>query len=79
MADCVFCMIANHEIPSNVAYEDDQIICFHDLEPHCAPCQTLASKPQAHRCADCPQAHHPEKAKKRAVAQILENSAPSRK
>ena len=33
MADCVFCMIANHEIPSNIAYEDDQIICFHDLEP----------------------------------------------
>ena len=40
MADCVFCMIANHEIPSNVAYEDDQIICFHDLEPQ-APVHVL--------------------------------------
>lgn len=33
MADCIFCMIANHEIPSNVVYEDDKLICFHDLEP----------------------------------------------
>ena len=40
MADCVFCMIANHEIPSNIAYEDDQIICFHDLEPQ-APVHVL--------------------------------------
>ena len=28
MADCVFCMIGNHEIPSNVVYEDDKIIAF---------------------------------------------------
>ena len=33
MADCVFCKIGDHSIPSNIAYEDDQIICFHDLEP----------------------------------------------
>lgn len=40
MSDCVFCMIANKEIPSNVAYEDDRIICFHDLEPQ-APVHVL--------------------------------------
>ena len=40
MADCVFCMIANHQIPSNIAYEDNQIICFHDLEPQ-APVHVL--------------------------------------
>ena len=40
MADCVFCMIANHEIPSNIAYEDDKIICFHDLDPQ-APVHVL--------------------------------------
>ena len=33
MADCIFCMIAKKEIPSNIVYEDDRIICFHDLEP----------------------------------------------
>ncbi|MBE6030406.1 MAG: histidine triad nucleotide-binding protein [Firmicutes bacterium] len=40
MADCIFCMIANKEIPSNIAYEDDQIVCFHDLEPQ-APVHVL--------------------------------------
>lgn len=40
MADCIFCMIANKEIPSNIAYEDDKILCFHDLEPQ-APVHAL--------------------------------------
>ena len=30
MADCIFCMIANKEIPGNIVYEDDRIVCFHD-------------------------------------------------
>ena len=33
MADCIFCAIAEHEIPSNVIYEDDKLIAFYDLEP----------------------------------------------
>lgn len=28
---CIFCMIANKEIPSNVLYEDDKFISFLDL------------------------------------------------
>ena len=28
---CIFCMIANHEIPSKVVYEDDKYIAFLDL------------------------------------------------
>ena len=40
MADCIFCMIGAHEIPSNVAYEDEKIIAFHDLEPQ-APVHVL--------------------------------------
>ena len=40
MGDCVFCKIADKEIPSNIVYEDDQIICFHDLEPQ-APVHVL--------------------------------------
>ena len=28
---CIFCMIANHEIPSKVVYEDDKFIAFLDL------------------------------------------------
>ncbi|MDD4565828.1 MAG: histidine triad nucleotide-binding protein [Eubacteriales bacterium] len=33
MADCIFCMIAEKNIPSKVVYEDDRILVFHDLEP----------------------------------------------
>ena len=40
MSDCIFCKIANGEIPSNTVYEDDQIICFHDADPQ-APVHVL--------------------------------------
>lgn len=31
--DCIFCKIANHEIPSDFVYEDDQVVAFKDLNP----------------------------------------------
>lgn len=40
MAECIFCMIANKEIPAKIVYEDEQIVCFHDLEPQ-APVHVL--------------------------------------
>ncbi|MBQ6684979.1 MAG: histidine triad nucleotide-binding protein [Firmicutes bacterium] len=40
MADCIFCMIAEKQIPSNIAYEDEKILAFHDLEPQ-APVHVL--------------------------------------
>lgn len=40
MADCIFCKIAAKEIPSKVAYEDEQVIAFYDLEPQ-APVHVL--------------------------------------
>jgi len=33
MSDCIFCKIISKEIPSNVVYEDDKILAFHDLNP----------------------------------------------
>jgi len=33
MSDCIFCKIANGEIPTNMVYEDDKIAAFRDLEP----------------------------------------------
>lgn len=33
--DCLFCKIANGEIPSKKVYEDDKIIAFHDIAPQC--------------------------------------------
>ncbi len=31
--DCIFCRIASKEIPSKVAYEDTQVMAFHDVHP----------------------------------------------
>lgn len=39
--DCIFCKIANGEIPSKKVYEDDKVIMFYDLEPQ-APIHFLA-------------------------------------
>ena len=31
--NCIFCKIANHEIPSDLLYEDDLVVAFRDLNP----------------------------------------------
>ena len=46
MSECIFCKIANHEIPSTIVYEDDKVIAFDDLNPQ-APVHTLVV-PKAH-------------------------------
>lgn len=33
MADCIFCKIAQGEIPSTKVYEDDLVLAFRDLDP----------------------------------------------
>lgn len=33
MEDCLFCKIINKEIPTEFAYEDDDIIAFKDIHP----------------------------------------------
>ena len=38
--DCIFCKIANGEIPSTKVYEDEKILAFKDLEPQ-APVHIL--------------------------------------
>lgn len=30
---CIFCKIANGEIPSKKIYEDDKVLAFHDISP----------------------------------------------
>ena len=32
-SDCIFCKIANKEIPSNLIYEDENVVAFNDLNP----------------------------------------------
>jgi len=38
--DCIFCKIANGEIPADIVYEDDVILAFRDLAPK-APVHVL--------------------------------------
>lgn len=40
-ADCLFCRIAADEIPSDRAFEDEQVIVFRDINPQ-APTHVLA-------------------------------------
>jgi histidine triad (HIT) family protein len=40
MQDCIFCKIARKELPSEVVYEDEEIIAFRDLQPQ-APVHAL--------------------------------------
>jgi len=37
---CLFCKIANKEIPAKVAYEDEELFAFHDINPQ-APIHIL--------------------------------------
>ena len=33
MNDCIFCKIANKEIPSNIVFENEHVVAFEDLAP----------------------------------------------
>ena len=33
MSDCIFCKIANGEIPSQLVYEDELVAAFNDISP----------------------------------------------
>jgi histidine triad (HIT) family protein len=33
MTDCIFCKIAEGEIPSKKIYEDEEMVAFHDVSP----------------------------------------------
>ena len=44
--DCIFCKIAQKEIPSQIVYEDEQVLVFHDIQP-AAPVHVLAI-PKSH-------------------------------
>ncbi|MEW5865440.1 MAG: histidine triad nucleotide-binding protein [Bacillota bacterium] len=37
---CLFCRIANREVPSDVVYEDDEVMAFRDINPQ-APVHVL--------------------------------------
>ena len=46
MNSCLFCRIARGEIPAKLAYQDDDVLAFHDIDPK-APVHVLII-PRAH-------------------------------
>lgn len=46
MTDCIFCKLANGDIPTDIVYENDLVIAFNDAEPK-APVHVLVV-PKAH-------------------------------
>jgi histidine triad (HIT) family protein len=40
VSDCLFCKIIKKEIPAKVAYEDERVLAFHDINPQ-APVHLL--------------------------------------
>ncbi len=40
MADCLFCKIANKEIPAKIVHEDEDVVAFEDIHPQ-APVHLL--------------------------------------
>ena len=52
MSDCIFCKIANGEIPSTKVYEDDTILAFKDLSPQAPVHVLLIPKQHIASCDD---------------------------
>ena len=40
MTDCIFCKIVHKQIPAHTVYEDDDMLCFKDINPN-APVHLL--------------------------------------
>ena len=47
MNDCIFCKIAQGQIPSKIAYEDENVMAFYDQDPQ-APVHVLVI-PKEHK------------------------------
>ena len=50
--DCLFCKIANGEIPSNKVYEDDKILAFRDIAPQADTHVLVIPKDHVASCAN---------------------------
>ena len=79
--DCIFCKIANGEIPSTKVYEDDKMLAFRDLDPQAPVHILMIPKEHIASADDLTEenaqngAHIVTVAKKRAAAEGLTNGS----
>ncbi|MGI6172288.1 MAG: histidine triad nucleotide-binding protein [Christensenellales bacterium] len=51
--DCIFCKIANGEIPTNMVYQDERVAAFHDMNPQAKTHILIVPKSHAENAANC--------------------------
>lgn len=50
--DCIFCKIVAKEIPAKIAYEDDSVVAFHDINPQAPVHLQIIPKQHVARVSD---------------------------
>lgn len=66
MSDCLFCKIANREIPSKKVYEDELVFAFYDIDPQAPTHFLVIPKEHIPSCAAVTDENSP------VVARIFE-------
>ncbi|MGB7479736.1 MAG: histidine triad nucleotide-binding protein [Burkholderiaceae bacterium] len=57
MDNCIFCKIGKKQIPSNVIYENDELMAFHDINPAAPIHFLIIPKQHIATLADCDDSH----------------------
>lgn len=57
MDNCIFCKIVRGELPSKKAYEDDDVLVFHDIHPIAPVHLLLIPKQHIESLAHCEEKH----------------------
>jgi len=55
--DCLFCSIANKDIPSKIVFEDHEILAFEDVNPQAPLHVLLIPKKHIEKVSDLTQEH----------------------
>lgn len=59
MSDCIFCKIAAGDIPAKLIYQDEDMLAFHDIQPHAPTHFLLIPRRHIASCADLTAEHAP--------------------
>jgi histidine triad (HIT) family protein len=57
MSDCIFCKIAAGQLPCSKAYEDDELLAFHDIHPFARVHVLIIPKVHIATLVDCAPEH----------------------
>lgn len=58
MDDCIFCRIAQHQMPADITYEDELVMAFNDINPKAPIHQLIIPKIHIESLAHLQPQHH---------------------